>query len=346
MGEQLSIVAEPTPADLIATRVASFRRAAEAAAKYVKEPGSKRTRRAYKSAWEKWGQWCALRGREPLPIEPGWLVIYLQERTHEGTAPATIRLALTALCKLDQAARVTPADREPRSIRRDPIVYDWLDGWSRDNPVAPRRQAPAIQPRDVERILLAAAERPAGASRAQHVALYARDRALILLGVGVAMRIAELVALDLGHVQITERGLRVFLPRRKTDQRGRGKHWAVLPQGKIVRCPVDAWRCWLAVRGEQSGPAFQAFARDGSISGLPLDERSARRILVRRARAAGITLSSHSMRATCATVMAAKGRRIDEIADHLGHARLEQTRTYIRQGRLFEDSPTAGLFDD
>jgi integrase len=344
MTRQLVIVG--TSGSSLLPRQLAYQRAVEEAERYVRNQRTERTRRAYQMQWRRWGQHCAEHDIAPLPIAPDELIRYLSMRTKQGAAPNTLRLALAALCVIDQASRVTPHTPQPASLRHDLRVRAWLKGWSRENAIAPRRQAPSIAPRELDRLLQAAAERPAGVSAAQHVAQYARDRAFLLLGIGAALRVSELVALGVGDVQRVERGLRVHVRRSKTDQHGAGAITGVSPQARLLRCPVDAWAVWLALRGDWEGPAFTGIARDGSLVRAPLSDSGARRIVTRRAAAVGLELSSHSMRATLATLASERGRSIHKIARHGRWSKLDTVSGYVRQGELFDDNVSAGLLDD
>jgi integrase len=345
VAEQLVIPGSEGSALIV--RELAYATADEQATKHVLEPHAPRTRRAYRVQWDHWGRYCAARGITPLPIQPAQVIGYLQLRTIDGAAPNSVRLALSALSVLDQAARVTALERRPVSLRSDPIVQRWLRGWSRENPKAPRKKAPAVTARELELVIQAAAERPPGASRAQHVALYARDRALILLGVTGALRVSELVALDVADVSRTDRGLQLYVRRSKVDQHGEGHVRAVLPQGRTLRCPVDAWRAWLDVRGTEPGPAFVGFDRSARARAERLSDSSARRIVTRRAAAVGLELvTSHSMRATFATLAAEQGKPLHRIAEQGAWSSLDVLRGYIRQGELFQDNPTSALLDD
>ena len=69
-----------------------------------------------------------------------------------------------------------------------------------------------------------AATTPLGAREA----IVARERAMLLLGFGAALRRSELVALTLGDVAtVPGRGLTVLVRRSKTDQHGAGQALAV-----------------------------------------------------------------------------------------------------------------------
>ena len=50
-----------------------------------------------------------------------------------------------------------------------------------------------------------------------------RDRALLLLGFAGGYRSSDLVTLDVEHIRFEDGAVRVFLPRSKEDQLGRGR---------------------------------------------------------------------------------------------------------------------------
>jgi integrase len=321
-------------------------RAAAEALRHVKNPEAKATRRAYESAWAAWVTHCRKFAWQVLPIEPAHLVVYLQVLT-ETHAPNTVRLHLSALSQLDIGARATPSNTQPQSIRSHPIVARWYKGWSREHAKAPRKQAPIITGAELEHLLSVAAEPGYRQSRAAHAPRYARDRAAIVLGICAGLRVSELAELALGDVASNARGLTVTVRRSKANQDGKDDPRGVMPQGTLVRCPVDAWRAWLAVRGTEPGPAFVAIGRDGVLGTDHLDEGSLARAIQARARAAGLVLvTSHSMRATLATLATEKGKDMIAIANQGGWASLDVLRGYVRRGNLFVNNPTAGLLDD
>jgi integrase len=345
MTRQLILLDEADGA--ILPRQLAYARAVEDAERYLRNRAAPNTIRAYKVQFEHWKRYALEREIPILPISPAELIVYLGMRRREGSAPNSVRLALAALAVIDRTSRVTPEHRNPTSLYTDPLVEAWLDGFSREHAKAPEKQAPAITPRELESVLLAAAERPPGASRAQHIAHYARDRAMILMGIAGALRISELVALNLEDVIQAERGLRVNVRRTKVDKHGEGALRGVMPCGRVLRCPVDAWRAWLAVRGASEGPAFVAIGRDGVLTSDRLVDSSARRVVARRAARVGLSLvTSHSMRATFATLAAEKGKPLHKIAEQGGWRSMETLRGYIRQGELFDNNPSSGLLDD
>lgn len=316
------------------------------ALRYLSLSLSVHTQRAYALAWRGWLAHCAARCIQPLPVRGPELVLYLTGLTMQGRAPAGVRLVLSALASIDQRARVSEREPSPSSVRSERVVREWYRGWSRSNPRTPRTQARHVNASELDRILRTAQEPPRNMSPAQHVAAYARDRAMLLVGIAAALRVSELVALDLTDITQTDRGLRVHVRTSKTNQEGLPDYRGILPQGHLLRCPVDAWLAWRRMRGDAPGAAFVGLARDGTLAGERLSESAARRLVVRRAKAAGIDTSSHCMRATFATLAVERGAPVHDVARHGHWASLDTLAPYVRQAELFERSPTAGLLDD
>jgi integrase len=349
MGEQIAILDSLERPRVRLVRVdppwiAEYLEASERAEERVNDPHADRTRRTYAHAWRQWAAHCAALEFDPLPVVPRRLCSYL-ELLSRSRAPNTVRLALSALVSLDQAWRVQQGEGEALSLRKHPRVQRWLKGWSRDHAKAPRTQAPALSVAEIDAMLSAAAEPARNLSAAQHVALYTRDRALLLLGVCGAMRCSELAELGASDVQHVDRGLRVLIRRSKTDQNGAGHLRGLSPQARIARCPVEAHRAWMAIRGAGEGPLYLPIARSGLVQGRALTVRQVQEIVTTRARAAGITASSHSLRASFATLAFQRGRPLNRIADQGGWRSLDTLRGYVRQASLFDDNASSGLLD-
>jgi len=116
--------------------------------------------------------------------------------------------------------------------------------------------------------------------------LGARDRALLLVGFGAALRRFELVGLAIGDVEmVAGRRLRLLLRRSKTDQRGAGQEVAVWSDpGEPAFCPAAALEAWLAfhrqgadVTGAASDarlPLFVGLDKAGRLSKTALSGKS------------------------------------------------------------------------
>ncbi len=176
-------------------------------------------------------------------------------------------------------------------------------------------------------------------------ALAARDRSLILLGFASALRSANLVALNMEDIEISEPGLRLNIRRSKTDQMGRGRLVGV-PWGKPQTCPVLALSDWLKRRGDFPGPLFTSFDchRDAKVRSLQ-PERVGQ--LVQRCVARiGLNASlygSHSMRSGCISELAIAGCSELNIAQLSGHSDLATLRGYIRRADPWRAGPGASV---
>lgn len=322
--------------------------AAEAAARYLGAQDSPNTARMFAVHWKRWGAFCAEASIPVLPVQPLDLITHLSHLTAEGAAPNSVRAALNAISTIDQRARATPDEPSPIPVRSDFIVKKWAKGWNRENPLRPRSQAPCITPAQLDLVLQQAQERRGTMPVSLHVATYARDRAMLLMGITGALRISEVVGLSFDDVTPVEgKGLSVLVRTSKTDQFGEGRTVGIVPQTKTLRCPVDAWNLWIGVRGTWAGPAFVAVRRNGEMSEERLSNDNGRSIIRRRAKAAGLELiTSHSMRATFATLGREKGKTDARMMKHGGWASPKVFESYARQGDLFRDNPSEGLLDD
>ena len=166
--------------------------------------------------------------------------MYVVRCADQGFAVSSIRVHLAAIRTAHLLAGLSLDLRHPR-------LAMVVEGVTRSKGVRPRRQAAPAVP-GVLRLMVAgrpAADTPLGA----------RERAMLLVGFGAALRRSELVALTLGDVEtVPGRGLRLLVRRSKTDQQGQGQDiavWAnpteagVLPAGRarrLARAPAHRRR--------------------------------------------------------------------------------------------------------
>lgn len=144
-----------------------------------------------------------------------------------------------------------------------------------------------------------------------------RDRALFELLYGSGLRVAEAMALDIGHVQLERRWVKVF---------GKGQKERMVPFGTKAEL---ALRAWLVHRGEfvtpESGKALFL-----GVRGRRLSVRVARSQLRARALEAGLTsrVTPHALRHSFATHLLDEGADLRSIQTMLGHASLGTTQRY------------------
>ena len=209
------------------------------------------------------------------------------------------------------AARAVVAVRGfHRFCLREQIVT--VDVSAAVKPPRPAARLPKALPlSDVEAILSAAG--------APGTALASRDRALLEVLYGTGARISEAVGLDVDDLDLDE-GTALL--------RGKGGKQRIVPVGSYaLEAVVDylqASRPRL-VSAARPGPAVFLNARGGRLS-----RQSAWTVLVKAARAAGITheVSPHTLRHSFATHLLDGGADVRVVQELLGHASVTTTQIY------------------
>jgi site-specific recombinase XerD len=305
------------------------------------------TRRAYRSAWRSFEAWCHSLGREPLAADPDTIAMYVVRCADQGYAVSSIRVHLAAIRTAHLLAGRALDLRHPR-------LAMVVEGVTRAKGVRPRRQAAPAVP-GVLRLMLAARPAP-------DMPLGARDRAMLLLGFGAALRRSELVSLTLGDVEtVPSRGLKLLVRRSKTDQQGQGHDIAVWanPDEPGV-CPLAALETWLAHRraapdldwtasasARAERPLFCAVTKTGRLSGAALSDKAVARLVKQAALDAGLDperYSGHSLRAGLATAAGDAGAGLAELMRQTRHKSTEVALSYLRPADLWRNNVTEGVF--
>jgi integrase/recombinase XerC len=146
--------------------------------------------------------------------------------------------------------------------------------------------------------------------------LTVRDRAILELFYSSGLRVGELAALDVGHVDLAEGLVRV---------RGKGDKERIVPVGRMARQALDRY---LVARGapRQDQPLFLNYR------GERLSARSIERNLKKWLLHAGILkdASPHALRHSFATHLLDGGADLRAIQELLGHASLSTTQKYTQ----------------
>ncbi len=143
-----------------------------------------------------------------------------------------------------------------------------------------------------------------------------RDRAMMELMYSSGLRLAELVSLDLGDIQFTERQVRVL---------GKGSKERVLPVGRMA---LDWLTKWLAVRDSVAGAETQALfvsQRQRRISHRSVQLRMAQ---WGNKQALASHINPHKLRHSFATHMLESSGDLRAVQELLGHADLATTQIY------------------
>lgn len=293
----------------------------ERARAYAEAAVPPNTLRAYAASWRSFTDFCAGRGIAALPAAPQTVALYVTQRS-EQCAISTIRLNLAAIAsKHAENGLESPCTHE--------VVRRILRGMARTKGTATRRKdAITIDP--LRAMLLEIRGDGLKATR---------DRALLLLGFAAALRRSELAAIDVSHVAFCKEGLRLTIPRSKTDQAGESVEIAVPHVPNRSLCAVRALKAWLEASGIVVGPIFRSFSLQREMLDHAVDGRAVANLiqsLARKAHLAG-DFSGHSLRAGFVTAAAQAKCSLDAIARTTRHKSLSVLMSYVRPAQAFDD---------
>ena len=297
-----------------------------AASDFASQSHAAATRRAYRSDWADFLAFCRAAGWSPLPAAPQTVAAYLASMaaTH---ARSTIERRIAAI---GQAHKLAGHPWTPSH----PTIRATLRGMGRSHAGVVRRSA-ALTTAKIRKLVATCADDLAGL----------RDRALLLIAFAGALRRSELVGIDREHIVFNEAGLRLTIPRSKTDPDGKGTELGIPKGSRLATCPVRALEAWLRGSDCAFGPVFRKVDLWGNIEHRRLNPDAVRQILLRRAALAGITvpagerLSPHGLRAGFVTEAYMAGARDEQIMAHTRHTDLKTMRGYVRRAKLVADSP-------
>ena len=315
------------------------------AARYATRAKGDGTRRAYRAAWRQYETWCHDLGREPLAADPDTIAMYVVRCADQGFAVSSIRVHLAAIKTAHLLAGLSLDLRHPR-------LAMVVEGVTRAKGVRPRRKAAPAVP-GVLRQLLAA--RPSPGSP-----IGARDRAMLLLGFGAALRRSELVALTIGDVEpVPGRGLLLTIGRSKTDQHGAGQRVAVHANpAEPGCCPAAALDAWLrhrrAAPGSRLDPASCQCGRSpdarcsapspkpaGKVTGQGLSDKAVVRLVKQAAADAGLDparFSGHSLRRGLLTDAGDRREQLRDVMRQSRHRSAETVLGYIEPADLWRNN--------
>lgn len=142
-----------------------------------------------------------------------------------------------------------------------------------------------------------------------------RDAAMIALMVYCGLRVEEVIHLNIGDVVMSERKGAVMIHSGKGDKAGK-----VPLAGEARR-----WVCeYLALRGAEGEALFTGKGEER------LSTRQVERVVKEIGRLAGVYVTPHMLRHTCATRMVQKGVALTVVQKILRHSRLDVTAKYTK----------------
>ncbi len=279
------------------------------------------TKLAYASDWSDFEEWCSDTGRKALPANAQTLEWFIVDRLRTHALSSIDRRMAAIVAAHEMAGFESPYTRSVKEVMR---------GARRERGSAQKRMA-ALSVKDLRVICRAL---PASKDRNA-----SRDRALMTLGFAAALRVSELVGLDLADIQFVRQGMVVTVRRGKTDQEGKGRVAGVFFGERAYCCPVKSLKLWLRWRGKQPGPVF---AGDG-VSGR-LTPEGVRGIVRRLVVLAGLDpklYGSHSLRAGFVTAAAENHVPETLIMQRTGHRSVETVAKYVRPVSIFQTDALA-----
>jgi integrase len=322
-----SLVTSPTHAIRLRTRLPSL--SPEAAA-YAAEAYAPATIAAYQADCAHFEHWCAAAGRIALPADLDTITRYIVAHG-ETLGRATLARRLVGIGFAHRVANEA-------WVGTHPLVKATLRGVLRKHG-KPARQAAALMTDEVRMLVATCDESLVGL----------RDRALLLVGYAGGLRRSELVAITREDIAEEPGGLRVRIPRSKTDPTGEGAFIGLALGEHRPTCPVRSLYAWIEASEADVGAVFRKIHRSGRIAFEGLTPGAVRRILLDRAALAGLEvamaerLSPHGLRAGFITQAHLNGASEEAIMAQARHRDWRTTRRYIRQAKVVTETPAKRL---
>ena len=346
-GEHFALARFPGEHDAVSAELARLR---TRSADYATRSFGAGTLRAYRSSWKGFAAWCVGHGLDPFGGAAGPVRLYVTQLADLQRSVSTIRVVLAAIAT---AYRLSGLALD----LNDPILGPVVEGITRSLGTRPQRQATPAVPAVLREMLA-----QCGQDEIMRAALCARNRAMMLIGFGAAMRRSELVALSIRDVKAEQgRGVTVLVRRSKTDQQGAGMATAICSNpDEPEMCPLHALERWKVYRRSAPDmpdddeeaetadrPLFCAVTKGGVITGQGLSDKAVVRLVKELAMAAGYDpdlFAGHSLRAGLITAAGDAGL---ELAGAMRQARQSDPATtmrYYRPADLWRNNVTAGIF--
>lgn len=301
---------------------------------------AKNTTRAHQADLIVFFTWCQRMGLTPMPATPDMLVTFLSNQSAgaDGERPKSVSTVLRYASSISVVHKangfVSPVEH--------PAVQYIIKGIKRDHGVAHKKKR-AFTADVASRTIPPVSE--------DDSLLVIRDRAILLLGLHSAMRRSEIAALDVEHLVRGLRGIRIFLPKSKTDQEGRGRFVAVSPTKNENFCAVRAVDRWLKVTGITTGPLFRGLFRGKLVPEQRLVGRqvalAVKRALAELSPDEVRQYSAHSLRAGYVTTARERGVDWGSIMMQTGHTQIKTVKGYAHYTEdIFDETRVEDVFRD
>jgi len=161
-----------------------------------------------------------------------------------------------------------------------------------------------------------------------------RDRALLALLVGCALRASELVKIQAEDIR--ERSGQWVLE----NVAGPHGHTRTVTIPTWVKVAVDSWLQAGQILG---GPILRSIDRLSKVAAHSLSAQSVLPIVARYGQEIGIDVKPEDLRRTCAQLCRLEGGELDQIQLLLGHVSVQTTERYLGTRRLIASAPNGRI---
>ncbi len=299
---------------------------------------AKNTRRGYRSDWNHFEKWCLENNHTPMPSTPETIATYLKEMLKTGYIDksgnqqsykaSAFQRRIAAISQIHQAMGY---ENPPT---HDYLVRNTMKGIRRKIGTNQRKKAP-IEIDALRQMVTIQDDSSLGI----------RNRALLVIGFTGAFRRSELVAINIEDIEFTRDGIKIFIPKSKTDQDGEGYNIGLPYGSNPLTCPVRSLQDWLHDSGINSGPVFRRIDRHSKIYGR-LTAQSVRLVVCNAAEKVGLDpkqFAGHSLRSGFITTSYLAGKTERVIMKQSRHESIKVMRSYIREADIFQDNAASGI---
>jgi integrase len=321
---------------------------------FARQPIAESTRAVYRRHWRSFASWCEENGRAALPAAEETVQDFAIAQGADGMALSTIRGRLAAVAYVHREE----GREDPTASER---VENTLGNLSK-HIGRPAEKKKALRSEDIAEMIRALpgspqaaseGKRPDGTRSGSPEARFlrgVRDRALILVGFGGALRRSELAGIRRKHVTFNPKGFELMIPRSKGDAEGEGQIVGISRGESVDLCPRRALQRWIGAASIEEGPVFRSVPNHGRVApdsrASPMTGQAVADAVKRAADAAGLDtekVSGHSLRRGHLTTAARNGAALPDLQKQARHADPRTTAEYIEDANRMETNTSRHL---
>lgn len=176
-----------------------------------------------------------------------------------------------------------------------------------------------------------------------------RNLAIIMVGIGLALRCSEITNLRFEHLNFVEKGVEIFIPYSKTDQENKGVKKGINYSDSDI-CAVKCLKEWLHKSNISSGYVFRAVNKQGKVLSNKMNNCTIDLIVKQVASDADFPdserFSGHSLRRGFVTIGVLKGVPLPNLASHGRWEDIGTMMGYYGENNIFNHNPTSTIFSD